>query len=199
MKIEGMDPAVQQWLDQFNAALQDPRKRQALINDPKSSLKEFGLPVDEQHRPGVIQGLQAAAMAMGMQEGQQDTSTLLARKAGGDLGKHFHWSIEWWGFVMRIDHAAIKELPKGLEAVGTLATAAFGVVKAAGVIGPNAVVSIDGKEQVEGLPVDIDIVAGTHTFAFTWPDGSSRTASLRIGTATSQVIGTPDEISANDG
>jgi len=182
MQVEGLDPKAQEWLDQFNAALQDPRKRQALISDPKSSLKEFGLPIDEQHREGVIKGLQAAAMAVGINEAQ-DTSTLLAKKAGGDLGQHFHWSIEWWGFVMRIDHEAIKQLPKGLEAVGTLATAAFGVVKAAGVIGPNAVVVALGlaywgaifTAYIVTLPL-LDTGKGVY-LTITWPQLAAVAAS----------------------
>lgn len=139
MKIQGLDPKAQAWLNQFNEAMQDPERRQQLINDPLASFEQLGLAIDPAQQAALRQSLQSAAMAASFEDSDGATA-LKGKQSAKSLESYFHWRVEFWGFVMRIDHEAIKQLPTGTEAIGTLAAAAFGVVKAAGAIGPTAVV-----------------------------------------------------------
>ena len=142
MNIQDFDPKTQQWLTQFNAAMADAGQRRAFIDSPLESLKQLGGSIDATQHDAVARGIQAASLAFEFRSRQEQAAARgqLSKQQSSDFEKYFHLKVEWWGFVMRIDHAAIKELPKGLAAVGTLAEAAVGVVKAAAEAGPLAVV-----------------------------------------------------------
>lgn len=137
MDTAGIDPKTQQLLDLFDATRNDPAGRAELIRSPIDVLADAGLPVEPGHQVAVAQGLRSAAIAAAAM-GSPSTGEERPLAKGIDFEQHFHVNVEWWGIVVRMDHEAVRELPQGLEAIGTLASAAAGAVKAAGAIGPGA-------------------------------------------------------------
>ncbi len=140
MKAKDSDVKAQKWMAQLNAVMTDADKRRVFLESPIDAMQKIGGSIDVAQQAAVARGFHAAALAHELQS-RQDLGAFevtRSKKQANNFEQHFHLKVEWWGFVMRVDHAAIKELPKGLDAVGTLAEAAFGVMKAAGEAGPLA-------------------------------------------------------------
>ncbi len=145
MNIEGLEPETQQLISQFNKVINDPKSRQNFINNPSEGLKQMGLTIDGLQQEALTMGLQNLALAHNFDStdkantGTKPQNTQSLHKAS-DFEKYFHWHVGILGCQLRIDHEAIKQLPGPIDAIGLLAGVTFGVVKAAGVAGPNAVV-----------------------------------------------------------
>ena len=142
MNIEGLEPDAQKWVTHFNQIISDPVSRENFINNPAEIFNDFDLAVDANQKDAVMRGLQSVALAhdFGNRSSAKSFSTKLSKNLASDFEKYFHWNIYIWGCELRIDHEAIKQLPGPVDASGILAGTTFAVVKAAGAIGPNAVV-----------------------------------------------------------
>jgi len=185
VNIQEFDPQTQKWLSQFEAAMADTDKRRAFIDSPLVSLQELGGAIDPSLQEAVARGIQTTALTYEFQNKQLKTLSKgkAKKKSSRDMEEYFHLKVEWWGIVIRVDHAAIAELPKGLDAVGTLAEAAFGVVEAAGEAGPLAVLVALGlvywgavfTAYMVVLP-EIDQGKGVY-LTITWPQIATAVAS----------------------
>ncbi len=183
MIINGLEPEAQKWVTNFSNLIADPKSRQDFINNPVDNLKSIGLALEADQQDAVISSLQAVALSHKFENTDDNIKAKKSKAVSSDFKKHFHWKVEFYGFELKIDHEAIKQLPNPVDAIGLLAEATFSAVIAAGAVGPNAVVIALGvaywgaifTAYVIMLPL-IDEGKGVN-LTITWPQISIAVAS----------------------
>ena len=139
MNIKGLEPEAQKWVTNFNNLIANPDSLQDFVNNPVSHLKTIGLNLNADQQDAVVRSLQAVALSQKFEVTGENSKAKSSKAKSNDFEKYFHWKVEIYGFELKIDHQAIKQLPGPVDAIGLLAGATFAVVKAAGAVGPNAV------------------------------------------------------------
>lgn len=137
MNIQGLEPEAQKWVTNFNNLIADPKSRQEFIENP--TLKSIGLNIEDEQQEAVIRSLQTVALSQKFGNMNSDSPAKFKSVNTSDFEKYFHWKVKVYGFELKIDHEAIKQLPNAIDAIGLLAGTTFAVVKAMGAVGPNAV------------------------------------------------------------
>jgi len=147
MNKQETNTEIQSWLNDFNGMIADDKKRQAFLADPIGVMKDSGISVDTRHLNSFAAGLQALALNEEMQHRQntQSLSSAQLQSRGHSFDDLFHMKTELWGIVMRVDHEAVKQLPKGADAIKKLSEAATEVMRVAGeggVLGPFIAIGV---------------------------------------------------------
>lgn len=192
MNDQVFNPKTQELLDLFSEAKNDSSKLNALIKSPIETLESLGITVDPIFHDAVIQGLNSLSYSdqrhnleptIHTMDPSAGGSSILRRTKPNDLEKYIHVSAELWGIVVKIDHQAVAELPKGTKAIEPLAEAIGAIMAASAGLGPAAVIALLGlaywgailTAYVLLLPV-LDKGKGVY-LTVTWPQIASGVAS----------------------
>lgn len=142
MQSPSSDPKTQELLDLFEAARTDPRKQQALLRQPREVFPALAS-IDPELRDAVARGIQAAAGAIAPTP-EAGAKRSLAKSGVKSFGGNIQAKVEWWGVVVTLDHAAVQELPNGVDGIGGLAEAAVTAMAAVAKTGPIAPLLVAG-------------------------------------------------------
>ncbi len=139
MNEQSLNTQVEAWLAEFNVTMADDQQRRTFIDDPQAGLKTLNLPTEGPHQQAFLQSLQMVAAIHALQNSDQAQGNSKAlQKKSNAFEQHFNMKINLLGFVMQVDHAAIKQLPNGKDAIAKLAETAAEVMRVAGEGGPLA-------------------------------------------------------------
>ncbi|MDO3382720.1 hypothetical protein [Gilvimarinus algae] len=142
MTKTSFSPQQQAWMNQFNEIMADPQKREEFLRDPLAAMQRMGADLNSPHIRAFASGLESMVMTEELKQRpgalSKTQQPMLLKAKSNAFEEHFHVSIEFWGVVMRVDHEAIKQLPKGSDAIKKLAETATEVMRVAGEGGPLA-------------------------------------------------------------
>jgi len=187
-----LDPNAEAMMSLFSEKNATGPNREALLGDPLGSLATLGIEVDPIHRAAVEQGLRSLILAYSVPAAPSalQGQALAAKRPENPFEQYVHVSVKLWGVVVRIDHEAIDQLPKGMAAIKPLAEGIGAVMAVSSALGPAALVVFGGlalwsailTAYVLVLPA-IDRGKGIY-LTITWPQVAATVASgglLAIG------------------
>ncbi|MGE3346225.1 MAG: hypothetical protein AB7I35_02190 [Ramlibacter sp.] len=180
MNSIALDPKSQAMMALFSKDNVTDANRQSLLDDPLAALASIGIEVDAARREAVAQGLRAVVLSHAP---AAPAGLLKAKRGSNEFEQYIHVSAELWGMVVRIDHEAIKQLPRGMKAIEPLAEGIGAVMSVSSALGPAAVVIFGGlafwsavlTAYVLVLP-EIDRGKGVY-LTITWPQMAAVVAS----------------------
>lgn len=137
-----LDPNAEAMIALFSEESINGPNREALLRDPLASLATLGIEVAPIHRVAVEQGLRSLILAHSAPAAPTagKNRALAAKRAENPFEQYVHVSVELWGVVVRIDHEAIAQLPKGMSAIEPLAEGIGAVMAVSAALGPAALV-----------------------------------------------------------
>ncbi|MBX3654489.1 MAG: hypothetical protein KIS62_12925 [Ramlibacter sp.] len=141
MNSIALDPQSQAMMALFSSEQVTDANRQSLLDDPLAALASIGIEVDAVHRDAVAQGLRAVVLS---HASAAPAGLLKAKRAPNEFEKYIHVAAKPWGVVVRIDHEAISQLPRGLKAIEPLAEGIGAVMAVSSALGPAAVAIFGG-------------------------------------------------------
>lgn len=142
MEQIALDPTAEAMMALFSEKNINGPNRETLLQDPLAALATLGIEVDPAYRAAVEAGLRSLILASSATAAPSagDRRALAAKQAQNPFEQYVHVSVKLWGVVIRIDHEAIAQLPKGKAAIEPLAEGIGAVMAVSSALGPAALV-----------------------------------------------------------
>ena len=160
MDTRGLNPKTRELLALFSEAQNDSKKMAALMEAPLDAMAKLGIEVDPKFSNAVAQGLRSAALITNPDGGKSTAKRSVAKRvsakgigakkksvsvgATNNFEQSVHVSAELWGIVVKLDHKAVAELPKGEDGIDTIAAALAAACEASVELGPIGIAVILG-------------------------------------------------------